>query len=239
MSPPKAEKPVMRREFREVIYSERRWQILRSKRRKALRVLEALSNVGLRALVHGSIARGDVKPYSDIDVFIPFSVGEGLLIGVLETSGFSIYSREIVQATPHHVPKLIVSLDEETTIAIPLSDLHKTEREFYKFGGELDIEGLRRGLRVPGVNKRLMLIEPTPRGHRESSVVGREGEVAHVLGIDVETVLERVRVLTRRDRVGRTGLYIRYVLPPDEPVEQALRKLAAMKPGLKKRLNLL
>jgi predicted nucleotidyltransferase len=37
-----------------------------------------------------------------------------------------------------------------------------------------------------------MLIEPTPTGHVESSIIGREEFVAKLLWISVETVLDRV-----------------------------------------------
>ena len=43
-----------------------------------------------------------------------------------------------------------------------------------------------------GVDKRLMLIEPTEKGHVESSIIGKEEYVAKLLGISAETVLDRV-----------------------------------------------
>ncbi|MEM1600523.1 MAG: DNA polymerase subunit beta, partial [Sulfolobales archaeon] len=78
---------------------------------------------------------------------------------------------------------------------------------------------------VPGVNKQLILIIPTEFGHVEYPVIGYEGYVAKVVGISVETVRERVEVLSRRDRVGRTGVYLKYFLRADEGFDEALSTL--------------
>jgi len=91
------------------------------------------------------------------------------------------------------------------------------------------------GLRVPGVDKRLMLIEPTPGGHVESHVAGREGEVAKLLGVGINIVLERVRTLERRRRVGRTGVYLKRVLSPEESFSEVLRELSLSRPALRRR----
>ena len=76
------------------------------------------------------------------------------------------------------------------------------ELELYAFAGSIGPEQAESGDRVPGVDKRLMLIEPTETGHRESPVAGREGAVAKMLGVGVITVLDRVRTLRRRERTG-------------------------------------
>ncbi len=215
-------------EYREVYYDEKRWEILRSKRREALKIMEALVRQGLTPIVHGSIARGDVNPKSDIDVFIPFMVPSYRVELALEMAGMKPYKRFIVQATPGHAPKAYIALDEEELrmVSFPLAKLSRNEYEFYKFGGLLDIEGLRKNRRVPGVDKRLILIEPTEYGHKESPVIGRESIVARIVGVSIETVLERVRVLSRRDEIGRTGVFLQYELSPDESFEKALAKLA-------------
>lgn len=233
----RAEKPVVKPIIREVIYDRHRWEILQEKRNKAIGIMKALSETGLEYILHGSLARGDVDETSDLDIVSMYPIGTGIVETLLFKHGYDIVRRELIQATPYRVPKIVIYLDELTSISIPLTKLHKTEREFYKFGGEISLTELIRGARVPGVDKRLMLIEPTERGHIESSIIGREHYVAKKLGINIETVLERVRVLTRRDEIGRTGLYIKYVIPPDESVEHAIRKLAKRKVGLKKRLE--
>ena len=96
---------------------------------------------------------------------------------------------------------------------------------------------LREDRRVAGVDKRLMLIEPTDKGHIESGIVGREEETAKLLGISLETVLDRMHALLRRDKIGRTGVFIKRELAPDETFEQVLKKLAETKPEVRRRLK--
>jgi hypothetical protein len=98
---------------------------------------------------------------------------------------------------------------------------------------------LRSGRRVIGVDKRLMLIEPTSKGHVESTIVGREENVAKMLKVTVQTVLDRVHALLRRDDVGRTGVFVERELAPDETFEMVLRQLAKENPAVRRRLGLL
>jgi len=83
-----------------------------------------------------------------------------------------------------------------------------------------------------------MLIEPTQKGHVESTIVGQEETIASLLGISVDTVRERVRTLLRRDEVGRTGVFIEKELLPDETFEMALKELAEKNPAVRRRLKL-
>jgi len=232
------EKVVKISDVKEVVYDKRRWRILKSKRMKALEIMEALRRYGLYSIVHGSIARGDVTEKSDIDVFIPYKVPSYMVELALESIGLKPYIRLIVQATPTHAVKAYIILDqlEERVISFPLVKMRQREIEFYKFGGQLDLEGLRRDLRVPGVDKRLILIKPTPKGHIEIPIIGRESEVASLLGISIETVNERIKVLTRRDEKGRTGVFVKYELSPDESFEEALDKLMARNPLLRRQI---
>ncbi len=142
-----------------------------------------------------------------------------------------------MQATPTYSIRGYIEIDEQRHVSFPLSRLRRTEREFYRFGGEATLEMLGRKMRVPGVDKRLMLIEPTTNGHVESSVIGREEPVATLLGVSVDTVLNRVRTLLRRDKVGRTGRFIEQELSPDETFESALKKLADENPAVRRRLR--
>jgi predicted nucleotidyltransferase len=121
-------------------------------------------------------------------------------------------------------------VEERRVVSFPLAKLSKTEYEFYYFGGAVTFRELREGKRVPGVDKRLMLIEPTPEGHRESPVIGREAIVAKIVGVSLETVLERVRVLSRRDEIGRTGVFVKIELEPWESIEEAVRDIARRNP---------
>ncbi len=226
------EKVERRGEYRVVVYDEARWRLLSLLRGEARKIMEALASMGLPSIVHGSVARGDVKPTSDVDVFIPYPVPSYRVELALERAGLRVYKRLVVQATPSSTPKVYYVLDEEErrSVSYPLGRLRKTEYEFYYFGGAIDLEGLVTGRRVPGVNKRLVLIEPTPEGHRESPVIGREAEVARIVGVSVETVAERVRVLTRRDEHGRTGVFVKLEVPPGEEVEDYVRRYAARNP---------
>ncbi len=209
-----------------VIYDETRWRILDEKRQKARRVLRALT--GLNAYVYGSVARGDVRRESDVDVIVLDQVPPYLAEMRLNMAGLRAYAKEIVQATPGYVPKAYIYLDPdlEVTVSFPLGRLRPREADFYTWGGKLDMAGLERGARVPGVNKELKLIVPTGDGHVEYPVSGHEAEVARLLGVDLGTVSERLRVLGRRREVGRTGTFIKVEVPPDEPLEEAIDRLA-------------
>ena len=84
----------------------------------------------------------------------------------------------------------------------------------------------------------MMLIEPTPKGHVESSIVGREGEVARLLRVSLETVLDRVHALLRRDRIGRTGVFIERELAPGETFELVLKRLMDENPAVRRRVRM-
>ena len=206
---------------REVVYSPKRWAILWEKREKALKIMERLKDFDPH--VYGSVARGDVRKDSDIDIIIPYKVPSFLVELALEGL---ILRRRIVMATPWHLIKGHIEIDEETTVTFPLINPSDRELEFYRWGGMLDIWGVKTKERVPGVNKKLILIEPTEKGHMEQEVVGRESEVAKLLGVSIELVEERVKILTRRDSIGRTGIYLNEEVPDWMSFEEALKMIA-------------
>lgn len=230
-------KPERRLEYREVVYDAERWRLLGELRQKAVQMMEVLKGSHLEAIVHGSIARGDVNRKSDVDVFISYQASSFAVETALEKAGIAVSRRLIVQATPTYAMKAYVELDEKTGVSFPLMRMRKVEREFYSFGGEATLGDLRKSARVHGVDKRLMLIEPTVKGHRESAIVGREEQVARLLGISAETVLDRVHALLRRDEVGRTGVFIERELLSDETFEMALKRLAEQNPAVRRRLR--
>jgi len=232
-----AKKPLLRDERLEVIYDEKHWRLLRRLRAEAIKIMSILDNSSIFSITHGSIARGDVSEKSDIDIFIPDVVSSFLVEMALERADIPISRRILIQATPIYSIKAYIEIDEGRTVSFPLSKLRKTEREFYKFGGEATLDMLRQEIRTLGVDKRLMLIEPTDKGHIESSIIGRENETAKLLGISVETVLDRVRALKRRDKIGRTGLFIERELLPEETFESVLKELAEKKPAVRRRLR--
>jgi predicted nucleotidyltransferase len=191
----------------------------------------------LESTVHGSMARGDVSKKSDVDVFLSSQPSSFLVETALEKAGIPINRRLIVQATPTYAMKAYIEIDEKTSVSFPLMKMRKVEREFYRFGGEVTLENLREKARVCGVDKRLMLIEPTKKGHRESTIVGREEQVAKLLGISVETVFDRVHALLRRDEVGRTGVFIEEEVSSSETFEMVLKRFADQNPAVRRRLR--
>lgn len=232
-----SKKPLKRAETIEVIYDKKRWKLLSELRRKAIKIMDYLNSLHIYSIVHGSLARGDVTENSDIDVFVPYPPSSFVIETFLERFGFSMCRKTIVQATPIYALKGQIEFDERCTISFPLVKLRPVEREFYRFGGEATLNVLKGGVRNPGVDKRLMLIEPRLDGHIESSIVGRKEEVSKILGISANTVTDRVRALLRRDNVGRTGVFIEKEVDFDESFEQALKKLADQNPVVRRRMK--
>lgn len=222
----------------EVRYSRERWALLSEMRDEARKMMEALRALHIGALAYGSIARGDVSETSDIDIFTPNPPSPTLIETALERAGFSILKREIIQATPSYAAKGYIEVGEKRSFSFPLVRLRPVERDFYRFAGAVDLDQVGREVRMPGVDKRLMLIEPTPWGHIEGPVEGREGVVAGLLGVGVGVVLDRVRTLRRRARVGRTGVFLKRILAPDEGFGEVFHKLSSQKPEIRRRLKI-
>ena len=223
-------------EYKEVTYSSLRWEQLKTLRSRAVWVMNALEEFHLHALTHGSISRGDVNQGSDVDVFIPEVQSSFIVETALEKAKIPINSRFIVQATPSYAMKAHVEIDEKTTVSFPLMEMRRVEREFYRFGGEINLNQLKTNARIAGVDKRLMLIDPTEKGHVETCIVGKEEFTAKTLGVAAETVLDRVHALIKRDTVGRTGVFVKRELMQDEPFELALKKLADLNPAVRRRM---
>ena len=232
-----AAKPKKHAEYKEVVYSSAHWALLGELREKAAWIMTALEGFRLRALVHGSIARGDVTKSSDVDVFVAEPHSSFLVETALERAGIPVNARLLIQATPNYAMKAYIEVDSGASVSFPLMHMRRVEREFYKFGGEVNLNQLNAGARVAGADKRLMLIEPTAKGHAESSIIGREDAAAKRLGVSAETVLDRVHALLKRDEVGRTGVFIKRELTPDETFELALKKLADENPAVRRRMK--
>jgi predicted nucleotidyltransferase len=232
-----AVKPTRHADYKEVTYTCARWALLNEFRAKAVEVMAALEVFHLQSLVHGSIARGDVNKTSDVDVFIPEVQNSFLVETALEKAKIPVNARLIVQATPSYAMKAHIEVDERTSVSFPLMQMRRVEREFYRFGGEASLSQLKADVRVAGVDKRLVLIEPTAKGHVESSIIGREEFAAKILGISAETVLDRVHALLKRDAVGRTGVFVKRELAPDETFELALKKVSDLNPAVRRRMK--
>lgn len=222
----------------EVEYTQTHWRLLETLRDEAQALTRPLTEAHIEALVYGSIARGDVHTGSDIDVFIPSPPVPTILETLMERSGIQSTHREIIQATPTYAAKGYIHAAENRSYSFPLVQLRSHEREFYDFAGSLTPRQLQEGTRVPGVDKHLMLIEPTERGHTETPVPGMEGTVAKTLGVGVTIVLDRVRTLQRRERIGRTGVYIKRPLAPDETFGDVYQQLARTRPALRRRMRM-
>ena len=230
-------KPVRAADIIEVAYDEKRWRLFKELRRYALGLMKALAASGLDPLVHGSVARGDVDKGSDVDVFIPRVVPSYKVELAIQEAGFRPTKREIVMATPWQLPKAHIYLEEDRSVTFPLVEPKPLELEFYHFGGAADVKRVGGAVRVPGVDKRLMLIEPTTQGHLESPVAGKEAEVAKRVGVSLDIVCERVQVLTRRGEVGHTGIFVQRELAPEESFEAVFKKLIEKNPAMKVRLK--
>jgi predicted nucleotidyltransferase len=92
--------------------------------------------------------------------------------------------------------------------------------------------------RVPGVDKRLVLIQPNELGHHETSIVENPSLAIDTLKIAPDMVNQRIRVLTRRDKVGRTGIFLNKELDTEDNFEQKLDELAQKNPLIRRRLNM-
>jgi predicted nucleotidyltransferase len=232
-----AVKPTRRGDYREIVYDSKHWALLKNLREKASVLMESLEAFHFKPVVHGSIARGDVKQSSDVDVFVAEVQNSFLVETALEKAKIRVNARLMVQATPLYAMKAHIEIDEQSSVTFPLMQMRKVEREFYRFGGELNLAQLKADMRVCGVDKRLMLIEPTMFGHVESSIVDREEWAAKTLGTSVETVSDRVRALTKRDETGRTGVFVKKELSVDETFELALKRLADSSPAVRRRMR--
>lgn len=228
-----AKKPEILYEPRTVTYESKQWEKLRVLRSQALEVMKRLSSQGLASSAYGSVARGDVSESSDIDLILLQSLSSFKIEVALQ----GILRRELVQATPSSVLKGHIYLENDVVVTFPLFKLRPREEEFYRWGGLLGHEQLERDDRIPGVDKRLVLIEPTTSGHIESGVIGNEAEVARKLNLSPDIAHERVRVLTRRDEVGRTGVYLSRTLNDDESFEEVAKNLRDRDPALRRTIE--
>ena len=226
-------KPEILHDSREVSYDKSHWNTLHRLRKRALEIMQKIESTGAKPLVHGSVARGDATESSDIDIIIPHTISSYRLELVLG----NLLHRELVQATPSMVLKGHIHLEGDVVVSFPMFKLLSREEEFYRWGGALDSNAIQTESRIPGVDKRLILIEPTGSGHTESGVIGHEHNVAKKLSVSIDIAQERVRVLTRRDAVGRTGVYQTYVLKDIESFEEVTKRLHDSDPALRRTIE--
>jgi predicted nucleotidyltransferase len=229
-----AKRPEVLHDIRTVIYDSNHWHLLGQIRKHAIEIIRKIESSGIaQPLVHGSVARGDVSETSDIDIIIR----QPLSSYRLELALGHFLHRELVQATPTMVLKGHIYLEDNIVVSFPMFKLRPREEEFYHWGGLLDLNGLEAESRVSGVNKKLVLIQPTPTGHTEHGVIGHEYEVAKMLHVSNAIAKERVRVLTRRDSVGRTGVYLTRPLKESESFEEVTKQLQDSDPALRRTIG--
>ncbi|MQL54666.1 nucleotidyltransferase domain-containing protein [Acidianus ambivalens] len=216
----------------QIEYTEEQWKLFNEKRKRAKEILEALYYRGIKGYAYGSIARGDVKKTSDIDIIV-------FEPNILELDLLEADHKYIIQATPVSTPKAYISLNPEETevISFPLSKLKKDEEEFYYFGGLVSLEDIINGVRKPGINKELKLIIPNKNGHEEIPLKGNEDYATRLLKISITTINEREKLLMKREDKGRTGVFLKYELATNENFEEAIRELSRRNKFFRRALN--
>ncbi|MHA2048094.1 MAG: nucleotidyltransferase domain-containing protein [Promethearchaeota archaeon] len=219
-----------------ITYSDNNWSLLKKKREIAKLLLEIFNKEGLHPYVHGSIARGDVHEDSDIDIIFIQQIPSFQIEYILNKNGFTNYFREIIMATPLDTIKLYIHLSELESITIPLSKFDTKYTEFYNFGGKLNLLELLSEERTTGIDKRLVLIKPNPQGHEEISIIGNEAYSAKEVGVSIDTVNGRKKVLLRREQHGRTGVFLKREIQLHESTEAVLKNLAKTKSIVRKKL---
>jgi predicted nucleotidyltransferase len=225
---------ILREHSESILYSKSDWTLLKIKREKAAYYLKMFE--GLNPHVYGSIARGNVHKNSDIDIVFTEPIQSFRIEFLLNKNGFKHYFREIIIATPKDSIKLYIHLSELESITIPLTKLSKNSLEFYDFGGKINLKELNLGMRVPGIDKRLVLIQPNSQGHNEISIIDNEAVAAKELGISIATVFERKKVLLKREKHGKTGVFLKRSLDINESTEEVLKKLSNKKAIVRKKL---
>jgi predicted nucleotidyltransferase len=219
-----------------VVYSTAHWNLLRKLRESTVSLMEALAL--LNPSVHGSICRGDIKETSDIDIIFFDVIPEYKIEKALQELKLDLMERTLIQATPLSAVKahLKYQMDSEVVITWPLFPFLPREIDFYAFGGIMTYPQMKDDLRVQGIDKRLLLIEPTPEGHNEFRVDrNNAATVARTLNISIDTIYERLRVLKRRDKFGRTGVFQKRELAPDESFGTVLKQLVERNPATRRR----
>ena len=227
---------ILRVHYNSITYSEYNWTLLKYKRAIATKLLNLFVKEGLNPFVYGSVARGDVNESSDIDIIFIQEIPSFQIEYILNKNGFENYFREIIMATPSDSIKLYIHLSELESITVPLSKLGRNVVEFYKFGGKITLENLNSDIRVPGIDKRLVLIKPNLNGHEEISIIGNESIAAKEVGVGIDIVNERKRVLLKREKFGKTGVFLKRKLHLNESTEEVLKTLAKKKSVIRKKL---
>ncbi|MHA1751732.1 MAG: nucleotidyltransferase domain-containing protein [Candidatus Helarchaeota archaeon] len=215
------------------IYSKEHWSLFRKLREKSFNYMQLLSRFD--PIIYGSIARGDVHPKSDIDIMFLKPINEFHITNILGDP----FQKWIVQATPLSAIKGVL-VYYDINISFPLIPLYPREEEFYYFGGSLSFDKINsdKFIRTPGINKQLLYIYPTENGHKELRITTDNASIiAKNLKIKIDTILERIRVLERRDKIGRTGIFLKRLLRPDDSFGTILNQIKSTNPATRRRIK--
>ncbi|TFF98477.1 MAG: DNA polymerase subunit beta [Promethearchaeota archaeon] len=229
---------ILRQHYKKVIYSQSHIELLEKKRAQALNLLRLFRKNNLNPYLYGSVARGDIHLDSDIDIAFLYRVPIFKIEYILQRNKIQTYNRELIMATPADSIKLYIYLSELKCITLPLTKLNRSSQLFYDFGGKIDYNQLKERVRIPGIDKRLVLIKPTEKGHEEFSIINQESIAAKTVGVPIDIINERKRVLLRREKHGRTGVFLKKELNLNETVQGALKRLAKNNPIIRKKLFL-
>lgn len=229
--------PTKIKRYGKVVYTKERWELLKSLRMDAIKLIKCLELNGITSFAYGSVARGDVDKDSDVEVFIPYQVASHQVETALLSCGFRIVRRVLTQATPSYVVKAYVYVNESTSVSFPLIKMKVEEEAFYDLAGKVYADDIIEGIRRPGINKDLLAIIPIKEGHIEFPVRDRIEEVAKMIGVKPETLRSRVRILLRRREVGKTGVYRNIEIDGNVSFEEILERMVSENPILRKRIR--
>ena len=90
-------KPASRSQYLEVVYDAERWSLLKTLREKAVQIMDALNRAHLESIAHGSLAKGDVGPRSDIDIFLLSQASSFNVETALEKAGINVSQRVLLE----------------------------------------------------------------------------------------------------------------------------------------------
>ena len=109
-----------------IIYNKNHWDTLIQKRNRARKILQMFYKEGLKPLVFGSVARGDVKKDSDIDIIFPDKISTYKLEVIIDKNREYIFAKDIIQATPGDTIKANIYLSEQECLTVPLTRVIKS-----------------------------------------------------------------------------------------------------------------
>lgn len=84
----------------------------------------------------------------------------------------------------------------------------------------------------------MVLIKPNATGHTEYPIIGREHLAAKEVNISLKTINERKKVLLKREKMGKTGVFLKKEIGVNQTTEEVLKSLADSNAIIRKKLYL-